>query len=405
MLTQEELITLLNANKEQDYIECTKSTDNTDKFAEAICAFANDYPDRKKSGYLLIGVKDDGKLAGLKVSDKLQKDMAAIRNNGQILPQPAINTATFSFPEGDVFVVEVAPAYQPPVRYKGKIWIRIGATKAVANETEERRLIEKRSSNALTFDARPCYQTNINDDLALPIIQLNYLPTAINAQILAANHRDLKQQLASLRLYDLKNDAPTNAAILLFGLNVPYYFSGAYIEYVKIDDTAKNLSAVSLNTKFEGALFDILPSIDSFIKNQIIQAKPQREANSFRDTITYNYPQAALREFVMNAIMHRDYESNAPIYIYHYTDRIEIINSGYLYGAANKNNFPNASDYRNPMLAEAMKNLGYVNKFNFGIADAQNALAKNGSPAAEFDLKLETKLAVTIKINPSWLSE
>jgi ATP-dependent DNA helicase RecG len=393
-----------STNKEQDYIECTVSTNNTDKFAEAICAFANDYPNRKKSGYLLIGVKDDGSLAGLKVDDKLQKDIASIRSNGIILPQPAMNIQTFNFEDGDVLVVEVSPSHQPPVRYKGKICIRVGPTKAVANETEERRLIEKRSSNARTFDAQPCFQAVV-DDLALPIIQLNYLPTAIDAKILEANHRDLRQQLASLRLYDLKNNTPTNAAILLFGLNVPYYFAGAYIAYIRIDDTARNLSAVSLSNNFEGALFDILPTVDSFIKNQIIQSRPQREQNSFRDTTIYNYPLAALREFIMNAVMHRDYESNAPIYIYHYTDRIEIINSGYLYGEANKNNFPNASDYRNPILAEAMKNLGYVNKFNFGVADAQNALAKNGSPAAEFDLSLQTKIAVTIKINPSWLNE
>ena len=141
----------------------------------------------------------------------------------------------------DVLVIEVSPSNYPPVRYKGRVWIRVGATKAVANETEERRLIEKRSSSARPFDALPCYQSNINDDLALPIIQLNYLPTAINAQILAANHRDLKQQLASLRLYDLKNDTPTNAAILLFGLNVPYYFAGAYIAYIRIDDTARKI--------------------------------------------------------------------------------------------------------------------------------------------------------------------
>ena len=161
MLTEEELIALLKENKEEDYIECTVSTKNTDKFSEAICAFANDYAHRKASGYLLIGVKDNGDLSGLNVTDELKKDIASIRNNGQILPQPAINMATFSFPQGDVLVIEVSPSNYPPVRYKGRVWIRVGATKAVANETEERRLIEKRSSSARPFDALPCYQSNI----------------------------------------------------------------------------------------------------------------------------------------------------------------------------------------------------------------------------------------------------
>lgn len=62
----------------------------------------------------------------------------------------------------------------------------------------------------------------------------------------------------------------------------------------------------------------------------------------------------------MNAVMHRSYESNAPIYIYEYANRIEIVNPGGLFGEATLQNFPNASDYRNIVLAEAMKVLGFV---------------------------------------------
>jgi ATP-dependent DNA helicase RecG len=115
-----------------------------------------------------------------------------------------------------------------------------------------------------------------------------------------------------------------------------------------------------------------------------------------------NYPLWALRELAMNAVMHRSYESNAPIYIYHFTDRIEIINPGSLYGEVRPENFPGASDYRNPVLATAMKNLNYVNRFNFGIFNAQKQLAKNGNPPAEFDLSLQTKFKVTIWINQNW---
>ena len=61
------------------------------------------------------------------------------------------------------------------------------------------------------------------------------------------------------------------------------------------------------------------------------------------------------RELLMNAIMHRDYESNAPVAFYEYDDRIEIQNAGGLYGKVSANNFPNVSDYRNPFIAEAME--------------------------------------------------
>lgn len=90
---------------------------------------------------------------------------------------------------------------------------------------------------------------------------------------------------------------------------------------------------------------------------------------------------------MMNAIMHRDYESNAPIKFYHFDDRIEISNAGGLYGKARPENFPDENDYRNPVLAEAMKILGYVNRFNRGIARVQQELAENGNSKARFDVK------------------
>ena len=59
-----------------------------DKFQEAICAFANDLPNSRKNGYLILGAFDNGELSGLKVTDDLLKKIAAIRSNGNILPIP-----------------------------------------------------------------------------------------------------------------------------------------------------------------------------------------------------------------------------------------------------------------------------------------------------------------------------
>ena len=82
----------------------------------------------------------------------------------------------------------------------------------------------------------------------------------------------------------------------------------------------------------------------------------------------------------MNSVMHRSYEgSNAPTKFYEYSDRIEIDNPGNLYGKARIENFPNENDYRNPVVAEAMKTLGYVNKFGRGINMVQDVLTENGT--------------------------
>ena len=96
----------------------------------------------------------------------------------------------------------------------------------------------------------------------------------------------------------------------------------------------------------------------------------------------------------MNAIMHRDYETNAPIQFYEYDDRIEIQNPGGLYGKVSPENFPNVSDYRNPFIAEAMKILGYVNRFSRGVYRVQKELTENGNDKAEFDFSFVTEFRV-----------
>lgn len=402
MLSNNQLRTLLN-NIEDDNVERTISMTNMDKFGEAICAFANDLPNHRQPGYLIIGANDDGSLANLNITDQFLQTLSNFKN-GRILPIPVISVSRYELNGSALAVVEVLPAAQPPVRYKSKVHVRIGPRKSVANEAEERILVAKRTSNARTFDALPCLEAALND-LNTSLIQLSYFPLTIDRETLEANHRDLKQQLASLRLYDLQNDKPSNAAILFFALNTQYFFSGSYIQYIKIDSLERNLDKVVTEQTFRGSLLDELNEIESYVRHNIVKSRPVRVENTFQDRNVSNYPYNALREFIMNAIMHRDYESNAPIYIYEYIDRIEISNSGSLYGDVRPENFPNASDYRNPIIAEIMKNKGYVNRFNFGIQDAQRKLAENNNPPAEFDLSLITRFLVTLKINPEWLNE
>ena len=183
-------------------------------------------------------------------------------------------------------------------------------------------------------------------------------------------------------------------------INPEFYLPGAYIQYVKFRGEEMT-SDVEFEKKFSGALITELNSIDDFIKNNIIKERPVKNG-SFQENIIRNYSYWALRELIMNAIMHRSYETNAPIYIYEFSNRIEILNPGGLFGDANPQNFPNASDYRNVVLAEAMKTLGYVNRFNYGVKRAIDELVKNGNGKPDFDLTLGTKFKVSISINKEW---
>ena len=234
MLTEEQLKALLS-NIETDRVERTISTNNTDKFGQAICAFANDLPNHRQPGYLLVGVHDNGTLSGLAVTDELLKNLGAIRSDGNVLPQPVINVAKYSFEGGDIAVVEVIPSDLPPVRFKGRIHIRVGPRKAIANEQEERVLSERRVALARSFDARPCPEGTL-DDLALGQFDA-YRREVVDQETIAANHRPIELQLASLRLFDPERACPTHAGILLFGKNPRFFLPGSYVQYLKLPAT------------------------------------------------------------------------------------------------------------------------------------------------------------------------
>jgi ATP-dependent DNA helicase RecG len=105
----------------------------------------------------------------------------------------------------------------------------------------------------------------------------------------------------------------------------------------------------------------------------------------------------ALQQLTRNAILHRTYEgTNAPARVTWYDDRIEITSPGGPYGEVTRENFgtPGITDYRNPNLAEAMRVLGYVQKFGGGIVAARSAMEKNGNPPPEFRVDAGYVMAV-----------
>lgn len=138
--------------------------------------------------------------------------------------------------------------------------------------------------------------------------------------------------------------------------------------------------------------------MEAFVKDAIVTQRPVPET-LFREKTVVNYPQAALRELCMNASMHRDYQSNMPIRLYQFDDHIEIMNAGGLYGEARPENFPLVNDYRNPIIAEAMKGMKYLNMFNQGVRRVQEWLRKNGNGKAEFDVSMLTAFRVNVLSN------
>lgn len=394
-MTRDEFEELLTS-KESFRIERTVSTTDKDKFGEAVCAFANDMPDSGKPGFLLVGVRDDGSLSGLKATDELLKKFASIRSDGNILPIPALSVDALSFPDGDVIVVEVEPSDQPPVRYRGRTWIRIGPRRDIATSAEETILAERKARSFKTFDARPCFGASL-DDLDLEAFTRDYLPKAVDAAALVEDSRPIERKMEALRLYNGAYGVPTNAAVLLFGKNPQRFIPGAYIQYVAFNGL-DNAAEIVNEHPFRGGLLKVLPQIDIFIETAIAKKRPV-PVSALREKTVLDYPKWAIRELVMNAIMHRDYEGHAPIKFYQYADRLEIVNHGGLYGRARPENFPHVNDYRNPIIAEAMKVFGYVNCYNRGIETVQSKLVANGNGEATFSFRLITAFEAKVALS------
>jgi ATP-dependent DNA helicase RecG len=260
-------------------------------------------------------------------------------------------------------------------------WIRVGPSARLATQEEERRLTERRVDRARTWDLQACVGSSV-DDLAIELFRLTYLPQAVSRQVVEENGRPIEEQLGSLRFYHKPLDAPTNGAILLFGKDPESFVPGAYVQYVRYAGESQATEVV-VERRFGGDLLQVMRGLDQLAKD-IAGARPVRLAN-LSETIVQDYPEMALHELLMNAVIHRNYDnSTTPISINQFSDRIEIQNPGSLFGDLSRRQFPNGVSYRNPLLAEAAKTLGFVNRFGRGIAVAQQELVRNGSPALDY---------------------
>jgi len=189
IMNTQELETLLN-DLESDRVERKASV--SDRIRRVICAFANDLPNHQQAGVIFIGVNDDGSCANLEITDKLLLTLS------DILPFPTMIVQKRILAGCELVVVIVEPSDSPPVRYEGRVWVRLGPSLALATPEEERRLIEKHRSRDLPFNIQPLVSTSL-DDLNLEFFVQKYLPVALPADILEQNQRSIEQQLAAMR--------------------------------------------------------------------------------------------------------------------------------------------------------------------------------------------------------------
>lgn len=397
----EEMLEALLSETESDRVERKQAWtgDVPEKARQAICAFANDLPDHRKPGILFVGARDDGAPSGIAVDDQLLTTLADIRDQGKILPSPSMFVEKRRLRGADMAVVRVYPSDAPPVRYEGRIWVRIGPRRGIATAQDERILSEKRRSRDLPFDVNPLPSCPF-EEINRVLFEAEYLPQAFAPDVLDANSRSYQQRLAATRMIASANDtAPTVLGVLTLGHSPRTWLPCAYIQFLRIRGTALT-DPIADEAEIGGALSTLLRGLDEKLKAHLATAVDLTSADTERRSSPY--PLTALQQFARNAVMHRTYENtNAPIRIFWFDDRIEMHSPGGPFGLVNAGNFgkPGVTDYRNPHIAEAMKVLGYVQRFGVGIATAQRALSENGNPSAEFVVEPNFVL-VTVRKRP-----
>ena len=402
-LGDERLIELLNGG-ESERVEMKESLRGgaSESAREAICAFSNDLPGYGEPGAVFVGVRDDGSPTGAAVSDETLRQLADMKTDGNILPPPSMTVRKMQFRGAEIAAVVVQPSDSPPVRFRGRIHIRIGPRRGVVTAQDERILNERRRHGDIPFDTRPLRSTKLSD-LDTLYFEREYLTRAFAPDILEANDRSIEERLAATKMiHSPCEPIPTVLGILVLGKDTQRFLPGAYVQFLRFGG-AESFDVID-SQEIRGTVADVLRRLDDKLVSHNRVAVDFISAPIERRTSPY--PIEAIRQIVRNAVMHRAYEgTNAPVHVHWRDDRIEIISPGGLFGAVTRDSIGKggAVDYRNPNLADAMKTLGFVQRFGLGIPLAQRLLRESGNPPAEFSADASNVRAL-IRALPGWRS-
>ena len=127
----------LRVHLESDRVERKQSASDRSKLRRNICALANDLPGHGLPGVIFIGVEDDGGCADTTIDDQLLTKLAGMKDDGNIMPVPSLVVQKHILSGCEIAVIVVEPSRSPPVRYQGRVWVRVGPTVRLATPEED----------------------------------------------------------------------------------------------------------------------------------------------------------------------------------------------------------------------------------------------------------------------------
>lgn len=334
---------------------------------QTVVAFANTY-----GGYLLIGVNDKGKVKGVKVGKETLKNWynEIIQN---IEPKINFGIRKVKIGRKQVVIIEVPEAPIKPVSYKGRCYKRVKNSNKAMLPSEIAELHNFYTGKS--WDALEC-EASIKDLDRKKVEE--YLRLANST-----GRRKFKEDwLTVLKKLGLVKKKATWAAILLFGKEPQRFLLASAVHCGKFKhDKTIILDDLMIETDLVNAVDEVMKFIMKHISVRYeFEGKPRRKE-------VWEYPLEALREAVINAIVHRDYRIPANIQVEIYDDRIEIWSPGKLPPGISIEDLykkEHQSVIRNQLIAQVFYDIGFIEKYGSGTAKIIELCKKHGLPLPEF---------------------
>jgi ATP-dependent DNA helicase RecG len=337
---------------------------NVNSLAAEMVAFSN-----SGGGYIIIGVADDGTKPCLKRED-INRLNLLVSNAASQSVRPPINPITENkeLPEGTVMIVRIFDGISKPyMDNNGAIWVK--------NASDKRKVTSREEIQRMFQHAGLIHGDEIAaNGMTMSDIDMEYFSAFFKKEYgenLDSYELPLNNLLENMNLS--KNGTLNIAGALLFG-KTPYYRLPVFIiKAVSYPGNEINEERYLDSQDLTGKLSDVFQKALNFINNNILHSQKERGVNSTGEP---EIPRIALEELLVNALIHRDYFVSAPIRIFVFYNRIEIISPGHLPNNLTIENIKNGnSNIRNPIIASfASKILPYRGLGN-GIRRAINAYA------------------------------
>ena len=331
--------------------------------ARDLTAFAN-----SSGGKVLLGVRDDGTVIGVRDSNKLRAQIQDIARNCDPPVKILIETV------GKVTAITVRESESKPVQCREGFFWRQGAVTQKLSRDEIRDFF--RSEGAIRFDLTVCPKFRYPEDFDRRKFDAWIKQSGITPR------RRIDDVLVNIEVAERAGRHLTfrNAGVLFFAKNINHFFPQAYITCL----LAKGTDKVNILDRkdFAGGLVSDIEESLRFIERN---TRTGYRIEKLRREDVPEYPMRALREAITNAIMHRDYfESGANVFVEIYDDRIEISNPGGLPKGLSKEELGTRSVRRNPLIADLLHRIALIEKAGTGIRRMREDARKHKCPEPKF---------------------